>query len=557
MIKIPAPNTILQELFSKQLEISKVTAQILINRGITNIEEANNFLNTSLDNLLDPFSFMDMGKAVNLVRNHAQQKNKIMVFGDYDVDGITSTALLKNTLSRMGIEAFHYLPHRVKEGYGLSKNIVSIAKEKDIKLLITVDCGTSSHKEIQALKQAGVDAIITDHHEPADSNIPQASAVINPKLKNSGYKYRDLAGVGVAYKLCQALTQDKLIEDLDLVALGTIADVVPLSGENRVIAKFGLSCMANTNKAGLRALIENSGIKDKKITSTFVGFILGPRINASGRMDTAQASLDLLMAQEKSEADELAKVLEKCNRERQKIEGKIMEEALIVIEREVNFKQHKVIVVSSSGWHQGVLGIVASKIADRFYRPAIVISEDDVLCKGSGRSIKNFHLFHALTECSEFLDNFGGHSYAVGLNISRNNIVNFKNKINSIAYEKLSLEDLVPSLDVDMELSLTDITGGLISELEMLEPFGTGNPEPLFYTANLKLKSRPQLLGRDTIKFWLTDTNTAFQAIGFSKGRFMDSLVNADCFDLVYTICRDTWQGRTNTLLEIKDIIFR
>ncbi|MFH1442083.1 MAG: single-stranded-DNA-specific exonuclease RecJ [Candidatus Omnitrophota bacterium] len=557
MIKIPAPNKLLQELFFKQLEISKVTAQILINRGITDTEEAYNFLNTSLDNLLDPFSFTDMEKAVNLVRTHARQKNKIMVFGDYDVDGVTSTALLKNTLSRMGIEASHYLPHRVKEGYGLSKNIVSIVKEKDIKLLITVDCGTSSHKELKALEHAGVDVIVTDHHEPADSTHPQAQAVINPKLKNSGYKYRDLAGVGVAYKLCQAITQDKLIDDLDLVSLGTIADVVPLSGENRIIAKFGLAGMANTNKAGLYALIENSGIKNKKITSTFIGFILGPRINASGRVGTAQASLDLLMARDKSEAEVLAKVLEKCNRERQKIEGKIMEEALSVIEREVNFKEHKVIVVSGSGWHQGVLGIVASKIADRFYRPAIVISEDDILCKGSGRSIKNFHLFHALTECSEFLDNFGGHSHAVGLNISRNNIVDFKNKINNIAYEKLSLEDLVPSLDVDMELSLSDINNGLITELEMLEPFGTGNPAPLFYTANLKLKSRPQLLGRDTIKFWLTDSNTVFQAIGFSKGRFMDSLVNADYFDMVYTIRRDTWQGRTSTLLEIKDIIFK
>ena len=553
-LNFPTPNAHQQEIFSKELGISRILAQLLLNRGITIISEAEKFINIKLSDLHDPYLFSDMHKAVKLIRQAAKNKDKVMVFGDYDVDGITSVALLKNTLSKIGISALHYLPHRIKEGYGLTKNILHTAKEKGIKLLITVDCGTSGIQQVKELRAAGIEVIITDHHEPASSQLPDASAMINPKIKGCGYKFRELAGVGVAYKLCQALTASDLSDDLDIVSLGTIADVVPLTGENRIIAKFGLAGLSVTSRPGLKALIENSRIKNKTINSTYVAYILGPRINASGRMDTGEIALSLLTTKDDGEAGELAKALEKFNRDRQKIEAEILDQAFKLIEKEVNFKDHKVIVVASEGWHQGVLGIVASKIADRFYRPAIIISLVDGICKGSGRSIKNFHLFQALVECREFLHAFGGHAHAVGLNIHRDKVQVFREKINNFAKEKLQLEDLLPSLEIDMELGLSDLTEELIGQLQALEPFGTGNPEPLFISRNLTLKGSPQMLGRETIKFWVSDGRLTYQAIGFGKAALRDSLMNAAAFDLVFTPRFDTWQDNNSILLEVEDL---
>jgi len=557
ILNIAPSNIHLQNTLSQELGISKILAQLLVNRGITHIEEADKFLKANLSHLLDPHTFLDMPRAVNLIKKAAKNKERVMIFGDYDVDGLTALTLLKTTLSKIGLEPMHYLPHRIKEGYGLTKNILNIAKQKKIKLLITADCGTSNFEQIRELRKNNIDVIITDHHEAINNELPPASAIINPKIITSNYKYRDLAGVGVAYKLCQAVTGDMLFGDLDLVSLGTIADVVPLTGENRVIVKEGLLGLSSTKRLGLKALIENSGIKDKKMTSTFVSYIIGPRINASGRMDTAEISLNLLMSEKEDEAKKLAQLIETFNRQRQKIENKILEEAQDLIDREINFKEHNVIVIAKEDWHQGVLGIVASKIADKFHRPTIIISKTGNLCKGSGRSIKNFHLFQALLECQEFLETFGGHSHAVGLIISSDRIADFKNGINRLAKEKLKLEDLLPSLDIDMELSLSDLDDEIISGLEALEPFGTGNLEPLFYTRNLRLKGEPQILGRETVKFWVTDGNITYQAIGFGMASFKDCLESAESFDFVYTPRIDSWQGEGSILLEAKDIFFK
>ncbi len=558
ILKIASPDTHLQNTLSRELGISKILTQLLINRGIKNVEEAEKFLNASPDHLLDPYLLSDMQNAINLIKKAAKNKKRVMIFGDYDVDGLTALALLKEALSKIGLETTHYIPHRIKEGYGLNKDAIHFARQKGVALLITVDCGTNNNEEIQELRRYNIDVIVTDHHEPVNHDVALcASAIINPKIKESRYKYRDLAGVGVAYKLCQAITGKKLLDDLDLVALGTIADVVPLTGENRVIVKEGLIKLAHTKRPGLKALIETSRIKGKKITPSFVSFILGPRINASGRMDTAEIALNLLMSESDDEASELARTIEMFNRQRQKIEEKILEEAHDLIDREINFKEHKIIVIAKENWHQGVLGIVASKLADKFYRPTIVISKTGGLCKGSGRSIKNFHLFQALLECKDFLKTFGGHSHAVGLTITSDNIEAFRNKINRLAKEKLLLEDLLPSLDIDTELSLSDLNQEIITEFEGLEPFGTGNPEPLFYTRNLKVRGEPQVLSRDTLKFWVTDGNITSQAIGFGMASFKDSITCADSFDFVYTPRIDNWQGEGSVLLEGKDIFFR
>lgn len=557
ILKIASPNPHLQNTLSRELNISKILTQLLINRGIKSTDEADKFLNAGTDHLLDPFLFSDMRNAVNLIKDAAGHNKKVMIFGDYDADGLTALALLKETLLKAGLDTFHYIPHRIKEGYGLNKNAVHFAKQKGVKLLITVDCGTNNNEEIKELRSHNIDVIVTDHHEPLNHDVSlSASAIINPKIKGCRYKYKDLAGVGVAYKLCQAITGNGLLEDLDLVSLGTIADVVPLTGENRVIVKEGLMRLAHTKRPGLKMLIEASRLKAKKMTAGFVSFILGPRINASGRMDTAEIALDLLMSKEDERARELARTIEMYNRQRQKIEEKILGEAHDLIDREINFKEHKIIVIAKDDWHQGVLGIVASKLADKFYRPTIVISKIGAICKGSGRSIKNFHLFQALLECKDFLKTFGGHSHAAGFIITSSNIGDFKNKINRLAKERLTLEDLLPSLDIDMELSLTDLNEEIIREFQRLEPFGTGNPEPLFYTRNLKVRGEPQVLSRDTLKFWVTDGRITSEAIGFGMGSFKESLAAADSFDFVYTPKIDNWQGREGIILEGKDVFF-
>ncbi|MFH0826465.1 MAG: single-stranded-DNA-specific exonuclease RecJ [Candidatus Omnitrophota bacterium] len=557
ILKIAKPSNSLCDQLNKELGLPEILAQILINRGISTAQEAERFLNVNPEHLLDPFLFKDMRKAVSRIQGAGRDKEEVMVFGDYDADGITALVLLKDTLKKIGVEALHYLPHRIKEGYGLNKNIVRHILKTKVKLLITVDCGISNHEEIEELKRHHIDVIITDHHESATERLPHAFGILNPKTKTSGYPFRDLAGVGVSYKLCQALSDSPLTEDLDLVSLGTIADCVPLTGENRIIAKEGLKQLAQTGREGLRALIENAGISGRKFTSTFVSFILGPRINASGRMDTPETSLNLLMSRTPEEAQRYAKVIEGHNRQRQKIENRILDEAQDLIDKEVNFKEHKIIVIAKEDWHQGVLGIVASRLADRFYRPAIVISLDEKLCKGSGRSIKNFHLLQALTECKEFLDSFGGHSHAAGLVITKDSIEDFKRSINELAHQRLSIEDLLPSLDIDMELALSDLNEATVTAFDRLEPFGAGNPEPLFFSRNLRRKSEPQVLSRETLKFWVTDGLATYQAIGFGMGPLKDNLLESESFDLVYTARIDNWAGETSVLLEIKDIFFK
>jgi single-stranded-DNA-specific exonuclease len=558
ILNISAPDPVLTKSLSYELGISPVIAQLLINRGIKTCADAEKFLSPRLTDLLDPFSFPDMPLAVNFIKKAIKNKDKIMIFGDYDVDGVTSLALVENTLKSLGADVCHYIPHRVNEGYGLSKNICRICKDKGIKLLITVDCGTNSSDLIKELRENKIEVVITDHHEQSDPESQDwASAIINPKLKNSNYKFRDLAGVGVAYKLCQALTGKPLEKDLDLVCLGTIADSVALTGENWVIARQGLKEIAATKRLGLRTLINSSGIKDKAITPISISFILGPRLNASGRLDSAETALELLTTSDPAEAESLAKLVEGFNRQRQKIESNILQEAQDLIDKEVNFKQHQVMVVAKEGWHLGVLGIVASKLADRFYRPAILISIQDGLCRGSGRSIENFHLFNGLMECESLLDNFGGHSHAIGMVIPQENIAEFRQKINDFARQTLAFQDLVPTLNCDMELNLGDLNREFIRDLEKLEPFGQGNLEPLFYSRGLKLKGAPRLYSRDTLKFWVTDGKLTYSAIGFGMGGLMESLVNSNGLDLVYRLKIDSWNGSETVLLEVEEMFLK
>jgi len=540
----------------KELPINEIIARLLINRGVTAPADAAVFLDAGLDKLCDPFLMPEMGKAVELVRRAASERRKVMIFGDYDVDGVTAVSLVQERMRAMGMEVYSSLPHRIKEGYGLNANAVKEAVEKRVGLFITADCGINSRGEVAELRKNGIEVIVTDHHEPGEEKVSCASALLNPKVKGCGYPFRELAGVGVAYKLCQALARDRLEKDLDLVCLGTIADVVPLNGENRILVRHGLKRLSSTGRSGLKALMRVSGLSGKQLTSHSVGFILGPRINASGRMASADISLDLLSCEDEIQADSLAREIESFNRNRQRVESCIMEEAQALIDSEVNFKEQNVIVVAKEGWHHGVLGIVAAKLTDRFNRPTILISMGDKFCKGSGRSIRSFHLFNALCECGDFLDDFGGHSHAAGLVISRDNILDFRRRINDFARASLSIEDLMPAIDVDMQLPLSAATAELCAGLRAMEPFGAGNPEPLFLIRGLSLKGAPRLLRKDTLKFWVTDGSLTLPAIGFGMGSLLASLESCDTFDLVCRPEIDEWYGEDSVILHVKEIIF-
>ena len=547
------PNVQLQAFLSGQLGISSVLAQIFINRGLKTKEEIESFIKSDISSLHSPMLLPDIKKALRRIKKAIEKKEKVLIFGDYDVDGITSCALLKLTLKKLGLKTLHYLPHRIKEGYGINKEAIALAKNKDVSLFISVDCGVSNFKEIEELKSYNIDTIVVDHHEPHES-LPKAYAIVNPKLKTSNYPFRDLAAVGVVYKLAQALTEDLLLEDLDLVCLGTIADVVPLRGENRVFVRVGLSRLGNTNKAGLQELIDACGLTDKKMVPHSVGFILGPRLNAAGRVSSPDISFDILTSPSRPKAEGLVQQLLIQNKKRQNIGSKMLDEALAKVGQEVNFKEHNVIVLSNEGWHEGVLGIIASRIADKFYRPTIIISEKDCLCRGSARSIKKFHMLNALSGCEELLETYGGHSHAAGISILKGNIEKFKALINNIAAENLEPYDLIPSLDIDIDVALKDINRELISSLDNLAPFGKENIEPVFFTSGLSVKGKPAILGRGTLKFWVSDGNVTYPAIGFRMSDKFDMVANSKKLDLAYLPSIDSWRDNNHIQLELRDI---
>ena len=551
---IAKPDTSIQIELAKGLNISPLLAQILINRGITNLEEAEYFLNADISSLHDPFRLEDMDKAVERIKKAVDKKEKIFIVGDYDVDGITSCVVLKSALSKLNADVIHYIPHRINEGYGLNENIVRFAKEKKIKLLITVDSGINAHKEIALLNKYNIDTIVVDHHRPDGENLPAAFAIIDPKRSDCDYPFEDLAAVGLAFKLAQAILGEAFEECLDLVSLGTVADVMDLRGENRILVKEGLKHINSLRRPGIHALIDACGLNGKDILPKSISFMLAPRINATGRIGSAEDSLRLLLAQDIDEAQKLAKELNNYNRQRQKIGDQVLAEALSLIDREVNFKDHRVIVVSKDGWHKGVLGIVASRITERFYRPTIVISTENEIGRGSARSINGFHIFEALCESSGLLKEFGGHNYAAGLTILKRNISDFRESINRFAKDNLSDDDLLPSFDIDAQIPLSLLDMDLLLKLETLGPFGAGNPYPIFCSRNVKIKTRPTVMGKDTIKFWVTDGELTCCVVGFGMGNIFDVVSNVDTLDIAYSPSIDTWSHPAAIQLELKDV---
>lgn len=551
--KVKEPDIALQERLVRELGISAFLSQLLINRNITTACDAKSFLDSDINSLHNPGLLPDIAKAKNRIQKALKNKEKVLLFSDYDADGLTSLAVLKSAFDKLGLSHEHYLPHRLKEGYGLSAPSVKYAHSHRFSLVVTLDCGISNFKEIAELKGLNIDVIVIDHHQVVLRKLPAAYAIINPKRQGSQYPYQDLAGVGLSYKFASYLLNSLEEETLDLVCLGTIADVVPLLGENRILIKEGLKCLNNTKRPGLKSLIDISGIKNKTLNTEHVSYILAPRINACGRIDSCEAAFELLLCSCDDKARLLAGELHSKNRERQSIQGKVLDEALSRLESEIDLREERVIVLHQDGWHRGVLGIVAAKIADRFYRPAIVISFTDEMGRGSGRSIENFHLFESLLECGQHLEGFGGHKRACGLSILKNNLEGFKKSINRIA-QRLSPEDLLPSLSIDLKIGLSDLGQNLLQEISLLEPFGQDNPKPLLVSYGLKIKSKPTILGRDTLKLWVSDGRVTYPAIGFGMGRYFDLVNSTPTVNLAYRISLDNWNGNSQLQLEIEDI---
>lgn len=551
---VPSPHPQKQVELSNALNIQPLLAQLLINRGILEIEEAQSFLTTHLSHLHDPFLLKDMDRAVARLKKARENDELVLIFGDYDVDGVTSSVILNKTLKKFGLRVLNHIPHRVEDGYGLNHAIAEFAQAEGVKLLLAVDCGIGAIEEVANLNRIGIDVIILDHHEPPKGPLPQACAIVNPKRADCVYPFKHLASAGLAGKLTQALFKDDFEEHMDLVAIGTIADVAELRGENRIFVKHGLPRVNQTKNKGLLALLDIAKIRDKKITPHFVGFILGPRINATGRMDSAHKSLDLLLTDDAVEAARLAKLLDELNAQRQKMQKDVLDEALAMIEQEVNFQDHKIIVIGKEGWHKGILGIVASRITEMYYRPSIVISFGEAVGTGSARSIEGFHLFEALTHCAASLEHYGGHKGAAGLTIRKDRIDEFRRSINDFARQTIELVDLTPNLSIDCEIPLSQLNVDLVERIEALEPFGEGNPQPVFCSRQVIVKSAPAILGKETIKFWVSDGKVTLPVLGFGMAKYRDYVVPGKAVDLAYQVTLDDWNKAPTVTLKLKDI---
>lgn len=539
----------------EKYNLNKVIGKIIVNRHVVNDEDVRIFITPTRDDFHDPFLFKGMDVAVERIIKAINNKEKILIYGDYDVDGITSTTVLKKYLMDRGIPVDTYIPNRLHEGYGLNKNAIDTIKERNIDLIITVDCGISAIEEVDYAVSLGMDVIVTDHHEVGEK-LPNALAVIDAKRKDNTYPFRSLAGVGVVFKLIQALSikleikPEEYLKYLDLVCVGTISDIVPLEGENRTIAKLGLMLIKVTRNLGLRELIKSSGYKE--IDSNTISFGVAPRINACGRMGHEEEALKLFLAEDLESATKITKELNEYNTLRQSTEKAIYEEAIQEIDRN-HLDEKNSIVLGGKGWHHGVIGIVSSKVTDKYYKPSILLSFEDDIAKGSGRSVPGFDLYEGLTKCEDLLEKYGGHSMAVGLTLKKENLEKFKERFEQIAKEK-NIKELVPIIYIDDELKLKDVNMELVKSLSILEPFGEANKVPLFLIRNLKIDSIRALSEGRHLKLTLRDENFVINAIGFELGYLAEEYRIGDRIDVVGTLEINSFNGFSSIQINMKDI---
>ncbi len=540
---------------ARVLGVSNTVAALLLARGCDDEASARAFLTPSLEQLHDPSLMKGMSEAVPRLLRAIDQQERILVYGDYDVDGTTGTAVLMRALNLLGARTGFHVPHRFTEGYGIQQPALENAVKDGYKVALSVDCGIRAHEPLYWAQDNGLDVIITDHHLPdEDEGVPPAYAVLNPNQKGCSYPDKNLAGVGVAFKLVHALFRERGRESqvpafLKIVAIGTVADVARLTGENRTIVALGLKDLAAATNPGLRALIEIAGC-GSDMTAYDVGFRIGPRINAAGRMDAAQAVVELFSTRDRSEAERLAKHLDTRNQERKEVQRRIVDLAIEELEKQSN---PYVAVIAGEGWHRGVIGIAASKIAERINRPCVVLSIEGDVAHGSGRSIEPYHLLNGLTACADLFEKFGGHSHAAGITLKPDRIDEFRRRLNEHAANCLSDDDLQPCVHIDAELPMEELTFELIRELQTLEPFGAGNPRPTFLARNLCILAEPRLIGERHLKFTVAGPKgRPLETIWWNGAEHTQTVINGA--EMAYTVETSNWTGETFLQLSIQDL---
>lgn len=538
-------------------QINSLLAKILVNRGITTEKQIQQFLNPTRKDFYDPYLMPDMEKAVDRILKAIENKEKVLIYGDYDVDGITSVTVLKSFLEERGLKVDEYIPNRLDEGYGLNKPAVEKIAEEKYTLMITVDCGISAIEEVKYANNLGIEVIITDHHEPGEK-LPEAIAVVDAKRKDNKYPFRNLAGVGVVFKLTQAISQKLGLEEkeflkyLDIVCIGTISDIVPLVDENRVIVKLGLRLVEQTRNLGLKTILQLSGYQ--KVDSTTISFGIAPRINACGRMGHQEEALKLFLSTNVDEVNKLAEKLNEYNKQRQDKEKQIFLEALEKIKKEA-INEDSIMVIDGEKWHHGVIGIVASKITEMYFKPSILLCFEGDEGKGSGRSIPGFDLHEALSKCEESLVKFGGHSMAIGLGVRREQLEELRKKLDNIAKEK-QIEKIVSILKIDAQIELKDINMQIVESLKNLEPYGEENKVPLFVFKNLKIDSIRALSEGKHIKLTLRqDNNNLINAMGFNQGELTNDYRIGDKVDIVGSLEINKFNGEESIQILLKDMM--
>ncbi len=544
-----------------QLNITSIIATLLVNRGITNYKEAEDFFRPKLSALHDPFLMKDMEIAISRIELAIQQSENILIYGDYDVDGTTSVALVYSFLKSIYPNINYYIPDRYKEGYGISFAGIDYAADGKYSLIIALDCGIKSIEHIEYANSLGIDFIICDHHLPG-AEIPKAIAVLDPKRKDCDYPYKELSGCGIGFKLVQAYCQknnipfEEIIPYLDLTAVSIASDIVPVNGENRILAYFGLEQLNKNPRPGLQALINICNLKD--ITLNEIVFFIGPRINAAGRIDHAQHAVSLLNAETEKEAFDLCEIVNIKNNERKEFDQNITSEAITLIEQDLDAKNRKSTVLYNAEWHKGVIGIVASRLIDKFYRPTIILTESNGYAAGSARSVNGFDIYEAISACSDLLDQYGGHKYAAGLTMKIENIPAFIERFENIVASTIADDSLHQEIEIESEINLLEFNSKFYRILKQFAPFGPANAKPVFLAKNVQLASEPKLIGKNNgnhLKFTIVQNGSyTFDCIAFGLGQYKDMLLEAEHFDICFNIEENTWREKTTIQLNIKDI---
>ena len=544
------------EELQEKYKINKLLATILSNRGIVKENQIEKFLEPKRNDFYDPYGMPDMKITVERIIKAIENNEKTIIYGDYDVDGITSVTVLKSFLEERGLEVGAYIPNRLDEGYGLNKNAIGKISQEGYTLMITVDCGISAIEEVKYASKLGIETLITDHHEPGEE-LPEALAVVDAKRKDNTYQCRNLAGVGVVFKLIQAISirlgleEKEYLKYLDIVCIGTISDIVPLTDENRVIVKLGLKLVQQTRNLGLRSILQATGYN--KIDSIAISFGVAPRINACGRMGHQEEALNLFLSKDINEVNELTQKLNAYNKERQEIEKNIFADAVEQINAN-NLQEKNTIVLMGKNWHHGVIGIVSSKITEMYFKPSILLCEEGDIGKGSGRSIPGFDLYEALTKCQKSVDRFGGHAMAIGITIKKDKLEELKNEFEEIAQEN-HIEEIVPILKIDSQINLDEINKEMVESLKELEPFGEENKTPLFLFKNLKIDSIRALTEGKHLKLTVKENKNIVNAIGFNIGELANEYKIGDKVDIVGNLEINSFNGVDNIQINIKDIM--